>query len=120
MNHEQRKENEYTAKNILGFSPCLGSKSAYRENYPEKDPIFNATIMAQDSNGELYKIWYGDIELTNNETLDKLKLLSELLNSDLYLYRESTINNETFNGRRFPYEHYSARVDKYQKKVLKK
>ena len=34
----------------------------------------------------------------------KLKILSQTIKSDLYLYREGTVHNETFNGREFPYK----------------
>jgi len=119
MSNNYKENHSYLAQQTLGFSPCLGSKSGYQELYPEKEPIFNAIIMAQDAGGELYKIWYGDLELTDGITKEKLILLSGQLDSNLYLYRSSTVNNETFNGRMFPYKDFVVTVCKHRLKLIR-
>ena len=115
-----KKDHEFLSSQTLGYAPCLGSKSTYMSTNPNKDPIFNAVIMVQDANGELYKVWYGDLELTDGYFLDKLRFLSNQLESNLYLYKSSTVNNEVFNGRMFPYQSFEATVCKDTGRIARK
>ena len=92
---------------LLGYS-CLGSKSGYRENNPGSDPVFNATIMSQHLTGELEKVWFGDLDLKDEETIKKIKDFCLSEKSVLYVYRESVVNNAVFNGYMFPYTSYSV------------
>lgn len=63
-----------------------GSKSGYREKYPENEVYFNANIFVLG----IGKIWYGDLDLTRDE--EKLKEWANELGDDFYILRE-------FDGR---------------------
>lgn len=106
---------ERTAREILGHEPSLGSKSDYRSVNPDKKPVFNATLCMMERDGFLRQIWFGDLELTACEA-NLLRLANEL-KTNVYVYRESVVNNETFNGRRFPYERWTAAVEYKQFKI---
>lgn len=72
------------ASRILGFVGKMigGSKSRYREQYPDHTVVFNSNI-ATKSHG---KIWYGDVDLTLSEQL--LIDLAKELGEPIYLFRE--------------------------------
>lgn len=94
-----------------GFGGHFGSKSGYRESNPKADPIFNAYILAKDDYGLLQKLQpTGDIEITSEKDLEKLKQVSIETKSDLFVYHESTVHNVTFNGGVFPYEQWRVKV----------
>lgn len=99
-----------SANSLVGC--FLGSKSAARQTFPDKDLIFNAQIWAKDDDGsgEIRRIHCGDLIVEDHK--EKLEALATQLNTELYVYRESTINNEVINGRMFPYERYSYVVEK--------
>jgi hypothetical protein len=59
-----------------------GSKSSYREKYPENKVYFNANIFAL-SDG---KIWYGDLDLTRDA--DILQRISSNVGKSLYVLPE--------------------------------
>ena len=101
----QCKDKIFHARELLGSGKMIThSKSLYQEQNPNANPIFNSYLLAQNEEGELEKIWNGDIESTSATDLGKLKILARTIKSNLYLYREATVHNATFNGRRFPYE----------------
>lgn len=106
------KDKRYHANDILGIAPCLGSKSGYRENNPHSNPVFNSYMMAQNAYGQLEQIWNGDLDLAKEVTLGKLKILARTVKSNIYIYRESTVHNATFNGRMFPYNNYVICITK--------
>lgn len=103
------EDKKYHANTILK-NAYFGSKSEFRMAHPDLHPMFNTYLLAQNDNGELEKIWYGDIEMSIHSGM--LKILAKTINSDLYLYKESTVNNQVINGRRFPYENWSVYVSK--------
>lgn len=111
IDDNKKQQNILKARSLLGMNPSFGSKSAYHYANPQGEPVFNATIMAQDKDGELYRVWYGDLELKDENTLGSLKSLAESFGTILYVYRESTVNNSVFNGGMFPYQQYELRVD---------
>lgn len=94
-------------------SAHFGSKSAYRTQYPDRNPVFNAHVLWQDHSGFLQLVHICDLELTEIKPV-LLDLFQDLqtakLPSSLYIYRESTVHNETFNGRPFPYGAWIIRV----------
>ena len=59
-----------------------GSKSGYRERYPDNLVVFNANI-ATKSRG---KIWFGDLDVTID--YEKLEKVAETLKEDLYILHE--------------------------------
>jgi hypothetical protein len=106
-----------TAREILG-SPCFGSKSDYLRKFPDRNPVFNAKVLYQRQDGALDECWSGDLELS--ECKPQLLKLADVLNTNLYIYRESTVNNRVFNGARFPYEHWTVAVEYGQFKTQEK
>ena len=59
-----------------------GSKSGYRERFPNNDAVFNANIVIATRG----KVWYGDLDLTLDE--EKLKEIAKTLGEPLYILRE--------------------------------
>lgn len=59
-----------------------GSKSGYRQLYPNNDVVFNANIVIATRG----KIWFGDLDLTLDT--EKLKEISKALSEPLYILRE--------------------------------
>lgn len=110
LGHEQwLKVNRELARKILG-APMFGSKSGYRREFPDRRPIFNAYLLMQDRDGLLHPVWLGDLELTVCEPL--LVVLALEAKTSVYVYREGTVLNSTFNGGPFPYERWTVRVTK--------
>jgi hypothetical protein len=71
-----------------------GSKTGYRQKYPDNLVVFNANIVVKEHG----KIWYGDLDLTKDYKI--LKQISERLNTVLYVLWEMDArfgeeNNET-------------------------
>lgn len=87
------------------------SKSTYNKVNPENNILWNAYVLTKDTYGLLQLTFVnGDVELNDNDTIQKLKNICSELKQDIYLYRESTVHNETFNGRIFPYKAWDAHV----------
>ena len=59
-----------------------GSKSGYRERYPNNDVVFNANIVIPTRG----KVWYGDLDLTLDT--EKLQVVATTLKEPLYILRE--------------------------------
>jgi hypothetical protein len=59
-----------------------GSKSGYKEKYPDNKVVFNANIVTR-SRG---KIWYGDLDLTLDT--EKLQQIATALAEPLYVLYE--------------------------------
>jgi hypothetical protein len=59
-----------------------GSKSGYREIYPNHEVVFNANIVLA-SRG---KVWYGDLDLTLDS--GKIQEISTKLGEPIYVLRE--------------------------------
>ena len=68
-----------------------GSKTAYRNNHPDHEVIFNANIIT-DPEG---KIWHGDIDYTLDK--DNLKEIAKQLDRDLYILYEMDARFENEN-----------------------
>ena len=81
------------AHDILDYPGAMisGSKSGYREMFPDNIVVFNANI-ATNSNG---KIWHGDLDLTKQETV--LMFLRKVCEEDIYIFYEQDyrFENET-------------------------
>lgn len=68
-----------------GFMPgrmISGSKSAYRDEYPDNVVVFNGNIITKKRG----KIWYGDLDVTLD--FDNLKAVADELGEDLYVLYE--------------------------------
>lgn len=98
---------------ILGAFPLFGSKSEYRQRYPKRNPIFNCYLLIRDSRGEFFSAWNGDVELTAVGLDQNLLMFANKHNVEVFLYRESTVNNEVFNGRDFPLNQYTFAITKH-------
>ncbi len=59
-----------------------GSKSIYRKEYPKDLAIFNANVFMKD----VGKVWYGDLNLTEDYKI--LKSIAESLDTTLYVLWE--------------------------------
>lgn len=72
-------------ENILGHSGKMvsASKGRYSWNFPKNFVVFNSNLFTEE--GE--KIWYGDIDITNDES--KLVDLSKALDKKLFVLYES-------------------------------
>lgn len=71
------------SKHLLPIGRMMsGSKSGYRQKYPNNLAIFNANIITENEG----KAWFGDIDVD----LDNSKLfeVAKELNEDLYILRE--------------------------------
>lgn len=81
-----------------------GSKSGYREKYPDHLVVFNANIVTE-SRG---KVWYGDLDLT----LDTPKLVevSKELGEPMYVLREMDARFENEDKDIEFYKHKAVKV----------
>jgi hypothetical protein len=96
------------ALNLLG-NCYLGSKSTAHKIYPDKDLVFNGQVWAMERGcGHLHHIHTCDLILNDQAIL--LEELASQLKTEIYIYRESTVNNQVFNGRVFPYERYDYAI----------
>ena len=79
----QNAEATKVAREVLGFPGAMmsGSKSGYRQKYPNNLAIFNANICTENG-----KIWYGDMDCTKSE--NKLKELATKLGTKIYVLYE--------------------------------
>lgn len=59
-----------------------GSKTGYRERYPDNLVIFNANIVTKKRG----KIWHGDLDVDRD--LESLEDISKILGEKLYILRE--------------------------------
>lgn len=59
------------------------SKSGYKERHPENIAVFNANLVTDDRE----KIWFGDIDITND--IVKLKKISIEINKEIFILFES-------------------------------
>lgn len=82
-------------KGFYNSRMICGSKSFYRDKYPDNFVIFNANIFVEN----IGKIWYGDLDITKDQ--EKLKEIANETNSVLYILYEmdgrfDKENNENF------------------------
>lgn len=63
------------------------SKSGYRRENPESVAVFNSNMLAEDSTGNLEKIWWGDIDVTKEE--DSIKSVARELGKKIWILPES-------------------------------
>lgn len=85
-----------------------GSKSAYRERYPENEVFFNSNIFVLGEG----KIWFGDIDYTKDE--ETLKEIAKDLQKDLYILREMDGRFENENLQDSQIISKSVKVIKWQ------
>ncbi len=76
-------EKYVAAEEVLGVCGRMlsGSKTVYRNRYPDNVVIFNANICTKAG-----KIWFGDTDVTLDEP--KLKALAAALGEKIYVLRE--------------------------------
>jgi hypothetical protein len=74
-----------------------GSKSIYRERYPENEIYFNCNIFVPGEG----KVWYGDIDVTLDR--EALKEIANEIGKNLYILREmdGRFENENLDENRF-------------------
>lgn len=67
----------------LGFQGRMisGSKSGYRDMYPDREPIFNANIITSEG-----KVWHGDLDLVSDK--DTLQSIANSIEENVYVLRE--------------------------------
>jgi len=81
-----------------------GSKSGYRDRFPDNLSIFNANICSRDS-----KIWYGDIDITlSRQDLRELAVESA---TDIYVLYEMDARFENEDNPRIENFIYRANAD---------
>jgi len=80
-----------------------GSKSGYRDRYPDNLVIFNANIATKKRG----KVWYGDLDVTLD--YEKLEAVAEILKEDLYILYEMDGRFENENAG-FPYWEHKAKA----------
>jgi hypothetical protein len=78
-----------------------GSKSSYREKYPDHVVVFNANIITESRN----KIFYGDLDL--NLDIDNLTNVAKSLGEPLYVLREM---DGRFENENKDFEFYKSRA----------
>jgi hypothetical protein len=78
-----------------------GSKSGYKEKYPDHKVVFNANIVIK-SRG---KVWYGDIDLTLDR--EDLRFIANDLKEPLYVLYEMDARFENENQ---PFEYYERKA----------
>jgi len=78
-----------------------GSKSLYREKYPDHEVYFNANIVIESAG----KVWYGDIDLTLDTP--KLQEVANVLGEPLYVLYEMDARFENENK---PFEFYKNKA----------
>lgn len=122
---------------LLGFAPCLGSKSGYRRMFPDNSVIFNANIVAvydkihsaKFKDLELYetrfedieKVWHGDLDLSSITSDLLLKISNKYRDVQfLILYemdaRFGNENNPLIKNYIFSYHNGSIQINpKYEK-----
>lgn len=67
----------------IGLGRILSeSKSQYKSSHPEDHVLFNANIFTLEDG----KIWYGDINLTQEYNI--LQIIAEKLDKDIYILSE--------------------------------
>lgn len=80
------------ARQVLGFPGKMisGSKSGYRNAYPKNFPVFNSNLVTEKG-----KIWYGDLDLTTDESL-LINLAAQLKQTVYVLYEmDGRFENES-------------------------
>ena len=78
---------------ILGYQGRLigMSKSRYREQYPDRKPVFNAQIGTVEEG----IIWHGDLDMVSDS--EKLELIAEHSQKTLYIIPESAFFNKEYS-----------------------
>ncbi len=71
------------AEEVLGHCGAMisGSKSFYRNQYPDNEVVFNANVCLASG-----KVWHGDLDITKSE--ERLQELADRLGEDVYILRE--------------------------------
>jgi hypothetical protein len=87
-----------------GFIPGRmvgGSKSRYRDRYPDNEVYFNANIIVES----LGKIWFGDLDITTDKCF--LEELANEIDEDLYIVRE---HDARFDNEESAFEVYKSKA----------
>jgi hypothetical protein len=83
--HKQFISKVFRDNDLMFGRMISGSKTYYRERYPNHNIVFNANIITINDNN----IWCGDLDVTIDES--KLKRIAKSLDQDLYILREEDI-----------------------------
>lgn len=97
FNKKPKEIDESFLLEMLGhYGKMIGhSKSGYMNNNDKNLVVFNANICIKE-NG---KIWYGDIDVTEEQ--EKLELLAVQLGTDVFVLRETDARFENEDKPRF-------------------
>lgn len=100
-------------RNFQSICHYFGSKSFFRKNNQKSEPIFNLKLGKLTESGEIQiiKNMCGDLDILDQSSLNDLINLSKKYQSTFYIYRESTVHNQIFNGRAFPYFDYALKIE---------
>ena len=79
----QEVQQFFEAHNFFDGRMIGGSKSHYHKEHPDDLIVFNANVLIKD----MGKVWYGDLNLTQDYIL--LKSIAESLDTTLYILWES-------------------------------
>jgi hypothetical protein len=69
-------------KGFISGRMISGSKSGYRQKYPDNEVYFNANIFVLGEG----KVWWGDLDITRDQ--DLLEEVSKSCGKKLYILRE--------------------------------
>lgn len=75
-------EDVFYSKGFIPGRMISGSKSRYREMYPENEVYFNANIFVLGEG----KIWHGDLDVTRDKEV--LQEIAREIGKDLFILRE--------------------------------
>ena len=93
---------EVFEKHGLNISNIVsGSKSQYKNKYPDNLVIFNSNVITEKSG----KIWYGDLDITLS--FDILKNIADELKEDLYILYEM---DGRFTNDNKPFKYYKSKA----------
>jgi len=82
----------FNKHNLMPGRMISGSKSTYRDQYPNNTIAFNGNIVTKKRG----KIWYGDLDVTLD--FDNLKSVADELGEDLYILHEMDARFENENA----------------------
>jgi len=77
--------------NFISGRMISGSKSGYRDRFPENEVYFNANIFLLGEG----KVWYGDLDITKDR--EELQKIAKTLGKTIFVLREmdGRFENET-------------------------
>jgi len=98
---EESVERIFAENGLMIGRMITGSKSGYREIYPDHEVVFNANIVTE-SRG---KCWFGDLDFFDDS--NKLQEIAKILKEPLYVLCEM---DARFGNENKPIEFYKERA----------